>query len=163
MFRIEKVCVIKSHICVSDPDFSLELQIYTYDSLFVISTWVSNENLKFCEHNTEPQNVLPCQYRSPGSPSSHSAPCSLFSLIMPSLLLAYQGACHHEALPCLFSLPQVLFFPEGSSGSNSQLLQAMLRCHSVADHTDNICHPSHPALPASFTLFPFFPTVFIAM
>ena len=162
MFRIEKVCVIKSHICVSDPDFSLELQIYTYDSLFVISTWVSNENLKLCEHNTEPQNVLPCQYPSPGSPSSHS-PHSLFSLIMPSLPLACQGACYHEALPCLFSLPEVLFFPEGSSGSNSQLLQALLRCHSVGDHTDNIRHPSQPALPASSTLFPFFPTVFIAM
>lgn len=32
VLKIEKVCVINSHICASDPDFALELQIYTWTS-----------------------------------------------------------------------------------------------------------------------------------
>ena len=47
--------------------------------MFVISIWVSGENLKFCERSTEPLNVLPCQHTSAGSSSAHFPSGSLFS------------------------------------------------------------------------------------
>lgn len=84
------------------------------------------------------------------------------SLIMPPLLSACQGACYHEALSCLFSLPEYCSIGD----PQAQILGSSRLCSEFTQLVTtriNIYHPGHPVLPASFPWFPFFCTVFIAM